>query len=109
MKQSHLFIAQSLTTPTVIDYSTGVPVIQPNVAFNAAVQSLFVMSIEDPASALDVIYYAAGHTDDESTLDILTAGPLETLLRRHGSSLSETIQRYSAQSPVFRSMVEGAA
>jgi hypothetical protein len=108
MNDRHLRIAECITTSTLIDHSQGVPIIRTNPSFDSAVQALFVMAVEEPIGALDIIYYVVQHNSDETTLDLLTAGPLETVLRRHRAEVSPIVDKYSALSRVFKEMVRDA-
>lgn len=62
---------------------------------------------EDPFSALEVIIQIVEIKPEESVLDHLSAGPLETLLVRHGDKVIAPIEREASKNADFRWLVGG--
>jgi hypothetical protein len=62
----------------------------------------------DPARAWAVILRILGTAhQDENVLDNLAAGPLETLLARHGRDAVEWVEAEAKANPKFKSLLKG--
>jgi hypothetical protein len=62
---------------------------------------------ENPAHGLKLITNILGSTQDEYILANLAAGPLETLLVRHGKKLIPHVEHLAKSDPRFRSLLQG--
>lgn len=61
----------------------------------------------EPNLAWSVILAVLDRTDDEFALENLAAGPLETLLGRHGSAFIERVEQRAAVDSKFRWLLGG--
>ena len=61
----------------------------------------------DEESAWDVILHIVERTENEFVLENLAAGPLETLLGKHGIAFIDRIEARAAVDPRFRWLLEG--
>ena len=62
---------------------------------------------EDPNTAFEVILEIMNTTEDEFTLCCLAAGALEDLIRHHGASFIDRIERKARSDPRFRELLCG--
>ena len=68
---------------------------------------LWELTRTDPGTAFDVILTIL-HADDSSTIaEVLSAGPLESLLVYHGPTIIERIENEAARDPSFRHLLGG--
>jgi hypothetical protein len=61
----------------------------------------------DPERALKLITNILASTQNEYVLANLAAGPLETLLARHGKQLIANVEQLAETDPRFRSLLQG--
>jgi len=62
---------------------------------------------DEPESAWSAILGVVVATDDEYTLAMLAAGPLEDLIDAHGEAFVERIEHIAAADAKFRSVLQG--
>jgi hypothetical protein len=62
---------------------------------------------DEPESAWSAILGVVVATDDEYTLAMLAAGPLEDLISAHGEAFVERIEHMAAADAKFRSVLQG--
>jgi len=62
---------------------------------------------ENPERGLNLINKILGSTQDEYILANLAAGPLETLLARHGKTLIADVERLAKSDPRFKTLLQG--
>ena len=61
----------------------------------------------DPELCWRLIQAVVAHDSDEHVIAALAAGPMEDLLRHHGSIFIERIEDKAAQNPLFRNLLRG--
>jgi hypothetical protein len=67
-----------------------------------AIDRVIQMGLDDPHSLWPFILDVASQTDDQDTLEILGAGPLEDLIRDLGAEYFDRIEEQYRRSPTFR-------
>jgi hypothetical protein len=73
-----------------------------------AFDALLHMTLREPERAWDIILLILKlANDDDSVLDNLASGPLETLVRQHSASVIEWVEAEAWRNPQFKELLSG--